>query len=203
MHRIETPIGVVTFELHPVGDISIQNVPSYRFKKNVTVKLNGSGTVTGDVAFGGAWFFLVNDHREEISPARVERLRDVSRSIRQALVSEGITGAAGERIDNIALYGPPIRRDASSKNFVLRSGRWHGLSPCGTATSAKLASLYEDGAIQEGQNWRQESIVGTIFDGSVNVVEGAIRPTIRSTAYVTAESMLIIDERDPFCWGIG
>ncbi len=98
--------------------------------------------------------------------------------------------------------GNRIRRDANSKNFVLRSGKWHSLSPGGTATTAKLASLYTDGAIAEGQNWRQESIVGTIFDGSVNVVDGAILPTIRSTAYVTAESMLIIDERDPFCWGI-
>lgn len=201
-HRIETPVGVVTAELHPIGDISIRNVPSYRYKKDVVIDLNGAGRVTGDIAWGGSWFFLVNDHREELNPTRVGRLTEVARTIRRALAREGITGENGEEIDNVALFGAPHRNDANSKNFVLRSGKSYGRSPCGTATSAKLACLFEDGAIVEGQIWRQESIVGTIFDGAVKVIEGKIVPTIRSTAYVTAESMLIVDERDPFCWGL-
>ena len=201
-HRIETPVGVVTAELHPTGDISIQNVPSFRHRKRVTVDLNGSGSVTGDVAWGGSWFFIVDEHREELSSERIDHLTEVARSIKRGLVRDGVTGPGGEEIDNIALFGPPRRRDANSRNFVLRSGRSYGRSPCGTGTSAKLACLYEDGELAEGQTWRQESIVGTVFDGSVNVVDGAIRPTIRGTAYVTAESMLIVDERDPFCWGL-
>ena len=201
-HRIETPVGVVTAELNPIGDISIQNVPSYRYKKDVVVDLNEAGRVTGDIAWGGSWFFLVNDHREELNPNRVGRLTEVTRTIRRALAREGITGENGEEIDNIALFGAPHRNDANSKNFVLRSGKSYGRSPCGTATSAKMACLFADGAIVEGQIWRQESIVGTIFDGAVKVIEGKIVPTIRSTAYVTAESMLIVDERDPFCWGL-
>jgi len=201
-HRIETPVGVVTAELHPIGDISIQNVPSFRYKKDVIVELNGSGPIRGDVAWGGTWCFLVNDHREELSLGRVDHLNDVTRSIRQALARAGVRGPNGEEIDNIALYGPPVRRDANSKNFVVPFGRSHDRSPSGTTTSAKMACLFADGALAEGANWRQESIVGTVFDGSVNVVDGSILPTIRSTAYVTAESMLIIDERDPFCWGI-
>ena len=201
-HRIETPVGVVTAELHPSGDISIQNVPSFRHLKNVTLDLNGSGSVTGDVAWGGSWFFLVNKHSESLNANRVDELTAISRKIRRTLAREGITGAAGEEIDNVALFGPPRRRDANSRNFVLRSGRSYGRSPCGTSTSAKLACLFEDGELAEGQTWRQESIMGTVFDGSVNVVGGAILPTIRGTAYITAESMLIVDERDPFCWGI-
>ncbi len=102
----------------------------------------------------------------------------------------------------MALFGPPKRRDANSRNFVLSTGNSYGRSPCGTGTSAKLACLFEDGLLAEGQTWRQESIVGTTFDGSVNVVDGAILPTIRGTAYITAESTLIVDQRDPFCWGI-
>ena len=201
-HRIETPVGVVTAELHPTGEISIQNVPSYRHRKAVSVDLNGWGSVTGDVAWGGSWFFIVNEHSEDLSVEHVDHLTDVAQAIRRALSRHSITGPDGQHIENVALFGPPRRRDANSRNFVLRGGKWYGRSPCGTGTSAKLACLFEDGQLAEGQTWRQESIVGTVFDGSVNVVDGAIRPTIRGTAYVTAESMLIVDERDPFCWGI-
>jgi len=165
------------------------------------VTSNGS-TFVGDVAWGGSWCFLVNDHREELSVGNVERLTEVARSIRRALTRDKITGPRGEEITDIALFGPPQRRDANSKNFVLRSGKSYRRSPGGTATSAKLACLYADGMLAEGQMWRQESIIGTIFDGSVKVVDGAILPIIRSTAHVTAESMLIVDERDPFCWGL-
>ena len=201
-HRIETPVGVVTAELHPTGDISIQNVPSYRHRKGVSVDLNGWGSVTGDVAWGGSWFFIVNQHSEDLSVEHVDHLTDVAQAIRRALSRDSVTGPDGQHIENIALFGPPRRRDANSRNFVLRAGKSYGRSPCGTGTSAKLACLFEDGQLAEGQTWRQESIVGTVFDGSVNVIDGAIRPTIRGAAYVTAESMLIVDERDPFCWGL-
>jgi len=201
-HRIETPVGTVTAELHASGDVSIQNVASFRHKRNVVIDINGSTKFTGDVAWGGNWFFLVNAHREELSVGRVERLTEVTRSIRQALARDGITGANGEKIDSVALFGPPQRRDARSRNFVLRFGKTYGRSPCGTGMSAKLACLFEDGVLAAGENWRQESIVGTVFDGSVDVVDGAIRPTVRGNAYVTAEATLIIDERDPLSWGI-
>lgn len=199
--RIETTAGVVTADIHPIGDISIQNVPSFRHAKNVEVSVDGS-TFAGDVAWGGSWSFLVDDHREEISAGNVERLMDVARSLRSALARDKVTGPGGEEVTDVALFGPPQRRDANSKNFVLRSGKSYRRSPSGTATSAKLACLYADGSLAEGQMWRQESIIGTIFDGSVKVVDGAILPIIRSTAHVTAESMLIVDERDPFCWGL-
>lgn len=200
--RIETPAGVVTTDLHEAGDISVQNVPSFRHQQDVVVVVDGSGRFGGDVAWGGAWFFLVNDHREELNVTRVDRLTEVTRSVRRGLARNGITGPAGETIDNVALFGQPHRADARSKNFVLRSGRVYSRSPSGTATSAKLACLFEDGLLSEGETWRQESITGTVFDGSVNVVDGKVLPTIRSTAHVTAESMLIVDERDPYCWGL-
>jgi 4-hydroxyproline epimerase len=201
-HRIETPVGTVTAELHASGDVSIQNVASFRHKGNVAINVDGSAKFTGDVAWGGNWFFLVNDHSEDLKFGRVERLTEVTRSIREALMRDGITGANGEQIDSVALFGPPLRRDARSRNFILRSGKAYGRSPCGTGMSAKLACLFEDGMLAEGENWRQESIVGTVFDGSVDVVDGAIRPRVRGSAYVTAEATLIIDERDPLSWGI-
>ncbi|MGZ7077947.1 MAG: proline racemase family protein [Thermoanaerobaculia bacterium] len=200
-HLIETPLGVLTVGLHPVGDLSVQNVPSFRHKKDVTVTVDGS-KFTGDVAWGGSWVFVVNDHREELTAARNGRLTQVARSIRQALATDGVTGPNGEEILDVALFGKPERRDANSKNFVRRFGSSYRRCPGGTAMSAKLACLHEDGVLPEGHTWRQESIIGTVFDGTVNIVDGAIVPTIRSTAHVTAESMLIVDERDPLCWGL-
>jgi 4-hydroxyproline epimerase len=200
--RVETPAGPVTIDLHEAGDISVQNVPSFRHRKGVVVSVDGAGKFGGDIAWGGAWYFLADDHREELNATRLDRLTEVTRSIRRALAREGITGPKGETIDNVALFGQPHRRDARSKNFVLRAGRTYGRSPSGTAMSAKMACLYTDGLLPEGQNWRQESILGTIFDGSVSVENGQIIPTIRSTAHVTAESTLIVDERDPYTWGL-
>ena len=197
LHQIETPVGVVTAELHRDGAVSVQNVPSYRFKKNVRI-----GELSGDIAWGGNWFFLVNSISKELDLSRAEELTDFTWSIRQSLERDGITGANGAVIDHVELFGPPQRRDADSRNFVLCPGKAYDRSPCGTGTSAKMACLYEDGRLGEGQMWRQESIVGSLFEGHVNVIDGTLRPTIRGSAYVNAESTLILNERDPFCWGI-
>ncbi|HYS52740.1 MAG TPA: proline racemase family protein [Thermoanaerobaculia bacterium] len=199
VHRIETPVGVVSAELHDDGDVSVSNVPSYRFRKNVQI----NGEVSGDIAWGGNWFFLVNQQRHDLELDNVERLTDFTWAIRQTLEREGITGKDGARIDHVELFGPPHRRDADSRNFVLCPGRAYDRSPCGTGTSAKMACLYEDGKLAPGKVWRQESIVGSLFEGHVDVVDNAIRPTIRGSAYVNGEATLILDERDPFCWGIG
>lgn len=199
--RIETPQGNLGIDIHPIGDISLQMVPSFRHAKDVSVTANGV-TYTGDIAWSGSWYFLVNDHREDLNATNIDRLTQVARTIRRALEREKITGPRDEDITDIAFFGAAQRRDANSKDFVLRSSKSYRRCPGGTATSAKLACLYTDGALAEGQMWRQESIIGTIFDGSVKVQNGSIVPIIRSTAHVTAESMLIVDERDPFCWGL-
>jgi 4-hydroxyproline epimerase len=201
-HRIETPLGVVKTELHPQGDISFENVPSFRHKKGIAVDVEGFGTFAGDVAFGGSWFFLVDEHREMLDLGRIERLTQLATAIRRTLSRKGITGPEGEEVDHVALFGPPRGRDAHSRNFVLGPTRAYDRSPSGTATSARLACLLEEGKIAEGEIIRQESIVGSAFEGSVKKVDGAIRPTIRGNAYITADSMLIVDQRDPFCWGI-
>ncbi len=201
VHGIETPAGIVTVDIHPIGDISMQNVPSFRHAKDVRVNVDGAA-FTGDVAWSGSWYFLANDTREEIRSGNVPRLMEVARAIRRELAGAKVTGPKGEEITDIALFGPAQRRDVNSRNFVMRAGSSYRRCPSGTATSAKLACLYADGTLAEGQLWRQEGIAGTIFDGSVKIDGGAILPIIRSTAHVTAESMLIVDERDPFCWGL-
>jgi len=193
---------VVEAQLNKEGSVTLRNVASYRKARRVPVEVPGIGRVTGDVAWGGNWFYLVSDHEQVLSVDRIEELTEFTWRIRQALGANGITGDGGEEIDHIELYGPPSSAESDSKNFVLCPGRAYDRSPCGTGTSAKLACLYADGKLREGQLWRQESIVGSIFEGSVAVEDGNIYPRITGRAYINAEADLILDERDPFCYGI-
>jgi 4-hydroxyproline epimerase len=201
-HRIETPVGVVTAHLYDNGEVEITNVPSYRYRAGVTVDVPEIGPVTGDVAWGGNWFFLVNDHGRQLSLENLDALTDYTLRVRAALEREGITGAGGHEIDHIELFGPSQLEGIDSRNFVLCPGKAYDRSPCGTGTSAKLACLFADGKLREGQVWRQESIVGSIFEGTVSVAGDKVHPSIRGTAFITAESDLILDPRDPFCMGI-
>ncbi|MEQ1606145.1 MAG: 4-hydroxyproline epimerase [Pyrinomonadaceae bacterium] len=199
-HHIETPVGTVEAELRPDGMVTITNVPSYRDAKDVAVDVEGYGTVTGDVAYGGNWFFLVGDHPLTLELKNLEELTTFSARIRDALVKNNITGASGAEIDHIELFSSTPTAD--SRNFVLCPGIEYDRSPCGTGTSAKLACLYADGKLAEGQTWRQESIIGSVFEGSVKINGDKIIPSIRGSAFVTAELELILDPRDPFCFGI-
>jgi 4-hydroxyproline epimerase len=201
-HRIETPVGIVTTRLHEDGRVSVVNVPSYRLARAVEVPVEGHGMVRGDVAWGGNWFFLCGDHGQEIALRRVEALTEFMWRIRLALAKHGIAGAEGSEIDHIELFGPSTKPDVDSRNFVLCPGKAYDRSPCGTGTSAKLACLFADGRLSEGEVWRQESITGSVFDGSVRLVRGEIIPTITGSAFVTAESTLILNPADPCCWGI-
>ncbi|HLY72752.1 MAG TPA: 4-hydroxyproline epimerase [Planctomycetota bacterium] len=199
-HRIETPVGVVTATLHPGGEVSVANVPSYRTRKGVGVDVDGIGRVVGDVAWGGNWFFLVEGHGHRLDIGNVEVLTDYAWRLRRALWTAGVTGDGGAEIDHIELLGPTPT--ASSRNFVLCPGKAYDRSPCGTGTCAKLACLVADGKLKEGEVWRQESIVGSVFEGSVKVVQGVVHPTIKGSAYITARSTLLRDPRDPFASGI-
>ncbi len=201
-HRLETPVGRVAVTLEGPNTVTIDNVESYRLAKDVEVAVPGLRTYVGDIAWGGNWFFLVHDHGEALSVSNIDRLTEVTWGIRQALTTHGIRGADGGEIDHIELFGPPSRPDADGKNFVLCPGRAYDRSPCGTGTSAKVACLVADGKLAEGQVWRQESIIGSLFEGSARIVEGRIRPQIRGSAYVNAELTLIVDPADPLAMGI-
>jgi 4-hydroxyproline epimerase len=200
-HRLETPVGIVGFEIDGPR-VTLENVPSYRYRKAVAVEVPGLGTVTGDVAWGGNWFFLVADHGIEIDLTNVDRLSDYTWRLRQELVRQGITGAEGAEIDHIELTGPPKDAANQGRNFVLCPGRAYDRSPCGTGTSAKLACLYADGKLQPGDVWRQESVVGSVFEGTVRIAGSQVVPRITGTAFVTAEATLILDPRDPFRTGL-
>lgn len=199
--RIETPVGIVEAELEADGHVTLANVPSYRFAKETTVDVPGFGIVTGDIAWGGNWFFLIEKHELAIELANLDRLMSFTSAVKDALAASGITGENGVEIDHVELFAKSPTAD--SRNFVLCPGNEYDRSPCGTGTSAKLACLFADGKIGEGDVWRQESVIGSMFEGSVGSVDGKIVPRIRGTAYVTAEINLILDSDDPFRFGIG
>lgn len=201
-HRVETPVGTVGAVLHPNGEVTVNNVPSYRSATKVTVKVPGFGEVCGDVAWGGNWFFLIEASGQEIRLSNVESLTAFTWAVRQALNANGITGANGQEIDHIEVFGPSKLPGVDGKNFVLCPGKAYDRSPCGTGTSAKLACLYADGRLREGQIWKQESVVGSVFEGSVQVRDGQIYPSIKGSAFVNAEADLVLDACDPFCMGI-
>ena len=180
------------------GAVTIRNVASYRLRARVPVEVKGIGTVIGDVAWGGNWFFLISESPIELSLTNVNELTDYTWRVRQALQQSGLTGTDDEEIDHIELFGPS-HHGVNARNFVLCPGRAYDRSPCGTGTSAKLACLVADGKFGPGQVWLQESIVGSVFEGRVDVQDGLIYPLITGTAYVNAEAKLVLNERDPFC----
>jgi 4-hydroxyproline epimerase len=200
--RLDTVCGPVEARLIDENRVRIRNVASYRSAAHIPVEAPGIGRVFGDIAWGGNWFFLVGDHGLSVSLDRLEELTDYAWRVRQGLEAQGIRGDDGREIDHIELIGPPSVRGADGKNFVLCPGKAYDRSPCGTGTSAKLACLYAEGKLKPGQVWRQESIVGSIFEGTVSVVDGRLYPEITGSAYVNAEADLILDDRDPFCHGI-
>jgi 4-hydroxyproline epimerase len=201
-HHIETPVGTVTAILHESGEVTVYNVASYRLAANVPVNVPGYGTVHGDIAWGGNWFFLVREHGLSLSLRNIEELTNFTWAIRLALRQQRITGENNQEIDHIELFGPSQVAGIASKNFVLCPGKAYDRSPCGTGTSAKLACLYADGKIHEGDVWKQESIVGSIFEGAISVRDGKMYPVLKGSAFVNAESELVLNPKDPFCWGI-
>ena len=200
--RIETPVGTVSAILHEHGEVTVNNVPSYRSAARVSVEVPDFGEVCGDVAWGGNWFFLAENHNHDLTLDNVEFLTNYTWAIRQALHDHGITGASGQEIDHIELFGPSQLPEVNSRNFVLCPGKAYDRSPCGTGTSAKLACLYADGKLREDQVWKQESIVGSVFEGSIKIRDGQVHPSIKGSAFVNAEADLILDAHDPFCMGI-
>lgn len=203
--RVETPVGVVEATLHKneAGEypnkVSVQNIPAYRHLTHIPVTVDGK-TVHGDVAWGGNWFFLVHDHGMDVNMQNLEALTDFSWRVREQLTANGITGANGAEIDHVELFASTP--DADSKSFVLCPGKAYDRSPCGTGTSAKLACLYGDGKLQVGQVWKQQSVVGSIFEGSIQLNGDKIIPTITGEAWVMSEGTILVDERDPFGKGI-
>jgi 4-hydroxyproline epimerase len=203
-HRIDTPVGVVTACLLENGNVEVANVPSYRLAADVPVDVPGWGTVRGDIAWGGNWFFLINGQGPPVARAHLADLTDFTVRVRRELAAQGITGADAGEIDHIEVFGPPADPAlADSRNFVLCPGLAYDRSPCGTGTSAKLACLHAAGRLQPGEVWRQAGILDTVFRGRVEKLpDGTVLPRVSGRAWVTAESVYHFHPDDPFRHGI-
>jgi len=201
-HRIETPVGTISATLNPDGSVSVANVPSYRYKRMVGVKTAPATVWIGDVAWGGNWFFVA-EVRHALETADRAKWVAQAAAVRDALAEAGITGPNGEAIDHIEFSSPICAEGNSSRNFVLCPGASFDRSPCGTGTSAKMACLHADGKLAPGEIWRQEGILGTVFEGTIEAVEdGKVSPKIKGRAWITGESTLLFDASDPFSNGI-
>jgi 4-hydroxyproline epimerase len=204
-HTIETPVGDIRITLHDDGNtVSLDNVPSYRYRKAVPLEVPGHGLVHGDIVWGGNWFFNVHDHGLAVEPENIEALTVLAKAIRKQTDELPLTGEDGGHIDHIELFGPPSDPAvADGRNFTYCPGGAYDRSPCGTGTSATVACLAADGELAEGAVWRQQSVIGSVFEATYRRIdEQRIRPTITGSAYLTAEASIIIDPNDPLGLGI-
>jgi len=198
---LDTPVGTVRGTLADDGAVTIENVPAVCHARGVSLDVAGLGRVVGDVAYGGNWFFITQFERPLLA-SDIEELTRITRSIAEELRRKKVMGAGGAEVDHVILIGTSDREDADSKNFVLCPGAAYDRSPCGTGTSATMAMLHARGELALEQVWRQESIIGSIFQGWLSRRGDDLIPHIRGTAYITGESMLRFDPRDPFRLGI-
>lgn len=204
-HTLETPVGDVPFLLHEDGHtVSLDNVPSYRYRKHIPLQVPGHGLIHGNIAWGGNWFFNVHDHGLDVVPSNIDALTDLAKRIRQQLDATQTTGEDGGIIDHIELFGPPSDPTiADGRSFTLCPGGAYDRSPCGTGTSATIACLAADGELAEGDTWRQQSITGSVFSARYKRIdESEIAPTITGSAFITAEARLLIDPNDPLGFGL-
>lgn len=202
-HRIDTPVGPIELDLLGPDAARFENVESYRLHADLTVDVPGLGRVTGDVAWGGNWFFLTDAAPVPLERENIPALTAAARAIRLALAAAGMTGTGGADIDHVEFFGPCAAEGADSRNFVLCPGGAYDRSPCGTGTSAKLACLAETGALAPGEVWVQESIIGSRFEARYRPAPGGgVIPSIAGTAHVYADTRLVVQDTDPFRWGI-
>lgn len=201
-HLIETPVGVVGVTLHEDRRVSIDNVESYRYRTDADVDVPGYGVITGDIAWGGNWFFITAQTPRPLDIAHREELSRYTIAIQQALEAAGIRGEDGGVIDHVEISGD-APEGSGARNFVMCPGGAYDRSPCGTGTSAKIACLAADAELAEGERWVQQGILGSAFEGRYRKGGRGVMPTITGQAWITGTSQILIEQDDPLAWGIG
>lgn len=206
-HQIATPVGNVGAVLHEDGRVTIANVVSYRYRTDVPAQLSNGQVVHGDIAWGGNWFFLCQDHGLEISPINIPALTRLSQAIRESLDRDAIRGQHDQVIDHVELVSAVEDEPTLTvKNYVLCPGLAYDRSPCGTGTSAKVACLAADKKLTVGETVRVIGISGESFEATYEMAadgsDGHILPSVTGRAYVNGRCQLIFDSNDPFQFGI-
>jgi 4-hydroxyproline epimerase len=200
--RLETPAGVVGVTWHGGGEASFECVPPRRIAKSLALVCDDGSRVSGDVATSGLWFFICRNHGLPVEPVGIPALTARAWSIRRALEARGITGDGGEVIDHVVLLGPPHDPGNHGRAFVLCPDGAFDRSPCGTGTSALVGCLFEDGVIEEGPVWRQESVLGGVYEASIRREGEKLIPTVRGHAWITGDTTLHFAADDPYRTGL-
>lgn len=202
-HKIETPVGIVEVDLLDANTVVLTNVESRRVAKNVAVEVEGVGTLVGDVAYGGNWFYLVDPSPIPLLRENLSQLTQLAIAVRQATITQGIGGEEGQLIDHVVFQDSSPKAKCHSRNFVLCPSNTYDRSPCGTGSSARLACLAADGDLAPGDSIMQESVLGSSFDLCYqHGMHGGVIPQITGQAFIMAESQLFFHADDPFRHGI-
>jgi 4-hydroxyproline epimerase len=160
------------------------------------------GSIVGDVAWGGNWFFITRVPGVTLELARAAELTEKGARIQKALRDKGVVGEGGAEVDHVQLVAPAKRKEADGRNFVLWPGAVFDRSPCGTGTAARMAALQARGLLRPGQQWRQESITGTLFTGWLTRDHERLVPHLRGRAFITGRGTLFFHPEDDLRGGL-
>lgn len=192
-----------------VLNVSFDNVPSFLYKKDCIIKYKNYQDIKFDISFGGSFFAIVDISQFDLK-IRSENTADISRiavELREIINKEfEIIHPSLEHIKTVDLVEFYEKTDKGYKNVVIFGNGQIDRSPCGTGTSAKLASLYSRKELNLGEEFIYESILSTKFKGKVvqEVSLGeykAIIPRISANAYITAFNQFVLSANDPLANG--
>ncbi len=212
---LDAPAGMVKSRVkvqnNKVVETSIENVPAFLYKENITVDIDGYDEICMDISFGGSFFALVNAEKLglEIDVSNLHIFKDLGMKILKA-VNEKVEIQHPyldiTTVDLVEFYGKSDKKEANMKNVVIFGDAQADRSPCGTGTSAKVAAMFAKKKIKLNEKFVYESITGSLFTGEAireTTVGGykAIIPRITGSAYIIGMNQIIIDESDPFKYG--
>ncbi len=213
---LDAPAGLIEAKVRvengKVVEVSIVNVPSFLYKKDIEIDVPDLGKIPVDISFGGSFFALVNGQNLgiKVDIDNIDELVKYGLIIRD-IINDKIPVVHPinpfiDRVDLVEIYDKPSSKEANLKNVVIFGAGQVDRSPCGTGTSAKLASLYGKGLLKINEPFIYESITGTKFVGKIigkTKVEGydAIIPEITGKAFITAYGNIVFEEEDPFKYG--
>ncbi|NMB04296.1 MAG: proline racemase [Tissierellia bacterium] len=214
--KMDAPAGLieahVKVENGRVTEVSFVNVPAFHYLKGVEMEFGEYGKLKFDISFGGSFFAIIEAKQIgiEIKPENAAKLNEFGIAFRdkinQTIKVEHPLLPAINTVDLVEIYDEPTHPDADYKNVVVFGQGQLDRSPCGTGTSAKMATLVSKGELDMDTKFTYESISGTLFFGraleKTTVGEyDAIIPEITGSAYITAFSQMVIDDNDPLKHG--
>lgn len=212
---LEVPAGLIEAKAKIVDGkiegVSLLNIPAFLYKENRSIKVPGYGEVTGDVAFGGNWYFYVNakDVGTRVRPENIDDLIRAGIAIKNEFnkkfdLVHPTNSNIAKKLVGVSLVDSPLKnQNADQNNIVVESEKFFDRSPCGTGTSGRMAILFAKNKLALNEDFVNESISGATFTGRLvgKTRAGeyeAVVPQITGSAYITGFSHFVLDPRDPF-----